>query len=515
MMRIGIDVGGTNTDAVLIEGASVLGTAKTTTTADITSGITAALNLLLANGGIAPTRVDAVMIGTTHFTNAVIERRGLTKVAAIRVSLPAAAQVKPFADWPKDLRALVEGDSFMVRGGHEVDGRPIAPLDRAALAETAKKIRQSGVRSVAITACFSPLTSEAEMEAARIVQSEMPEVAVTCSHDLGRIGLLARENVTLLNASLIPLARATVASFVAALREAAVEAPLYLTQNDGTIARASAAEAFPVLCFASGPTNSLRGAAFLSVHRDALVIDVGGTTSDVGALQHGFPREANNVIHVGGVRTLFRMPDLLSIGLGGGTIINPADPTDIGPRSVGYRLRREARVFGGDTVTCTDIGVAAGLIDLGDRARLAGLSDRFVEAALAHIHAIIAAAIDRMQASTEPMPLIAVGGGAFLVPRSIPGISEVISVPHQSVANAIGAAIAQVSGEVDKMFQNVSRGEAIRRAEALASERACRVGADPATIHVVDVEDLPLSYMPGNTLRVHLRVVGDIAGGRS
>ena len=90
---------------------------------------------------------------------------------------------------------------------------------------------------------------------------------------------------------------------------------------------AEEAVAFPVRSFSSGPTNSLRGAAFLSGLENAVVVDVGGTTADVGSLVRGFPREANNVVYVGGVRTLFRMPDLISIGLGGGTLCDPEDPT--------------------------------------------------------------------------------------------------------------------------------------------------------------------------------------------
>ena len=132
---------------------------------------------------------------------------------------------------------------------------------------------------------------------------------------------------------------------------------------------AEVAEAYPVYCFASGPTNSMRGAAFLSKRDEALVVDVGGTTTDIGSLRHGFPREANNVVEIGGVRTLFRMPDLLSLGLGGGTQVVAASrrALTIGPASVGYRLTEQALVFGGDVLTVTDVAVAAGLIDLGDR----------------------------------------------------------------------------------------------------------------------------------------------------
>src|SRR5207248_2751652 len=131
---------------------------------------------------------------------------------------------------------------------------------------------------------------------------------------------------------------------------------------------AEVAEAYPVYSFASGPTNSMRGAAFLSRLADALVVDVGGTTTDVGALRHGFPREANNVVEVGGVRTLFRMPDLLSLALGGGTLVADG-PLRVGPVSVGYQLTERALVFGGRDLTVSDVAVAAGLCDIGDRAR--------------------------------------------------------------------------------------------------------------------------------------------------
>src|SRR5262249_3206619 len=139
--------------------------------------------------------------------------------------------------------------------------------------------------------------------------------------------------------------------------------------------------ALPVMSFASGATNSMRGAAFLSGLADALVVDVGGTSSDVGQLHRGFPREANSVVEIGGVRTLFRMPDLLSIGLGGGSLVT-AEPLAVGPESVGYRLTEKALVFGGDTITATDAAVAAGVVAIGDPARRAGMPPGLARAAL-------------------------------------------------------------------------------------------------------------------------------------
>ncbi len=99
-MRVGIDVGGTNTDAVLMRGRDVLSWHKTPTTADVGSGIVAVLKTVLADGEAQPSDIEAVMIGTTHFTNAVVERRRLLEVAVLRLGLPATRSLPPFSDWP-------------------------------------------------------------------------------------------------------------------------------------------------------------------------------------------------------------------------------------------------------------------------------------------------------------------------------------------------------------------------------------------------------------------------------
>jgi len=209
------------------------------------------------------------------------------------------------------------------------------------------------------------------------------------------------------------------------------------------------------------------------------------------------------------VRTLFRMPDLLSLGLGGGSLVRER-PLAIGPESVGYRLTERGLAFGGRDLTVTDVAVAAGLMDLGDRGRLTSLPATLVGAALARVRAMIEEGVDRMKSDASEVPLIAVGGGCFLVPDTLAGISEVVHVPHQAVANAVGAAIAQVSGEEDRIFQGMSRQGAIGEARRLAEDKAVRAGADPQTLSVVEVEDLPIAYLPGNSLRARVRVVGDI-----
>jgi N-methylhydantoinase A/oxoprolinase/acetone carboxylase beta subunit len=510
MKRIGIDVGGTNTDAVLVDGARIVGAVKATTTDDVTSGVRTALRDLGAAVGDAIAGAGAVMIGTTHFVNAVVQRRQLNRAAALRICLPSCASLPPMVDWPRDLAALVDGGAYLVAGGHEYDGRPIVPLDETAIAEAGRKMRADGIRSAAVTSVFSPLTSAFEDRAAEILRGEHPDLRVTTSSTLGRIGLLERENVTILNASLQDLAEETVQAFEAAIADSGIQAPLFITQNDGTVASAAITRERPVYGFASGPTNSMRGAAFLSGIEDAMVLDVGGTTSDVGCLRAGFPREANNVVEVGGVRTLFRMPDVVSIGIGGGTMVTRT-PLTVGPQSVGYRLGREALVFGGDTLTLTDIAVASGAIEIGDGARVADLPASLIRDTLDQVHQRLAETVDKMKTDAAEVPLLAVGGGAFLSPDRMDGISDVVRVEHFAVANAVGAAIAQVSGEVDHVFRDMDRDSLLKAAEAMAREKALAAGADPATVKVVDMEDLPLAYLPGNAVRARVKVVGDIA----
>jgi N-methylhydantoinase A/oxoprolinase/acetone carboxylase beta subunit len=509
MRRVGIDVGGTNTDAVLLEDGRVVHAVKTPTTPDVTGGIVAALALLGRHPEVARGRIDGVVIGTTHFVNAVVQRRGLTPVAAIRIGLPTGASLPPFCDWPTELAALVRGVVLMLEGGHDYDGREIMPFDAAGMREAARRIRDQGLRAVAICSVFAPLDPSHEERARDILLEQCPEAAVTLSHQLGRIGLLERENAALLNAALSDLARATIAAFREAIAASGIAAPLYLTQNDGTVMSAETAMALPVMSFASGATNSMRGAAFLSGIADAMVVDIGGTSTDIGQLRRGFPREANSVVEIGQVRTLFRMPDLLSIGLGGGSLVE-GEPLRIGPASVGYRLVEEALVFGGATLTATDAAVAAGIVSIGDPAKAAAVPPEVAEAVLAIARRKLEEAIDRMKTEAGDVPLIAVGGGAFLVPEQLAGVSRVVRVPHGDCANAVGAAIAQISGETDQVYRDMPREAAIAAAEAQAIERAVAAGADRASLQTIEVEDMPLAYLPGKALRVRVRVAGDL-----
>lgn len=513
-MRVGIDVGGTNTDGALMDGRTLVASAKRPTSADVTSGVVAALEAVVSQAP-SPASIDAVMVGTTHFVNALLERRRLSPTAVLRLALPSTRLLPPLVDWPSDLRDAIGGGAYMAQGGHEVDGREISALDDDEIRSVVKDIVSRGFEAVAISGVFSAVDSSHEERAAAIVRAEAPHLRVSVSHEIGRVGLLERENAAALNACLSGLAGQIITAIREALVALGLDARLYLSQNDGTLMEASYAERYPVLTIASGPSNSMRGAAFLSGITDGIVVDVGGTSTDVGALARGFPREASVAVEIAGVRTNFRMPDVVSAGLGGGSVVT-REPLTIGPQSVGYRLTEEALVFGGSTTTATDLAVAAGLANVGTPALAQGVDQALAREGIATIAARVGELVDRVKLARDAVPVVLVGGGGILVGDQIEGASEVLRPANGGVANAIGAAISQVSGQVEQVHDlgAVSRDDAVRTTREAALATAIAAGADPDSVDIVDMDEVPLAYLPSNTLRIRAKAAGDLINPR-
>jgi N-methylhydantoinase A/oxoprolinase/acetone carboxylase beta subunit len=178
-----------------------------------------------------------------------------------------------------------------------------------------------------------------------------------------------------------------------------------------------------------------------------IMIDIGGTTSDFAALApSGFPIQSPATVKVGGVRTAFSLPELLSIGLGGGSHVHQHEDgrVTVGPTSVGYKLPEMSKCFGGDTLTATDI-VAAST----KSSELAGsisvdLSDELIKKARRNIRRQLERHIDDMRASDQDVVLLLVGGGSIIQMDEIKNVKACIRPPFYDVANAVGAAIAKV-----------------------------------------------------------------------
>ncbi|WP_409304883.1 hydantoinase/oxoprolinase N-terminal domain-containing protein [Peribacillus sp. SCS-155] len=514
--RIGIDVGGTHTDAVLLDQQNnVISETKSPTTEDVATGIYTAMKKIISDANVPREHIKYAMLGTTHCTNAIVERKRLNKIAAIRIGAPATLAVKPLVGVPDDLRSALGQHVYLIRGGHEFDGREIVELDEAHLYQIAQQIKGE-VDSVAITSVFSPVSQAHEQRASEILKEVLgDDVAVSLSSEIGSVGLLERENATILNAAVVNVAKTAADGFINALKNEGIEARVFFGQNDGTLMSVEYAVKYPIFTIACGPTNSLRGASYLSDLSDAIVVDVGGTTSDIGVLVQSFPRESSLAVEIGGARTNFRMPDLISIGLGGGTIVRIQEDGEftIGPDSVGYRLPEKALIFGGDTLTTTDVAVALGKVELGDASKVAHLDKEFLNRVYDRIVEMVEEAIDKMKTSAAPVPVILVGGGSILLPESLQGASEVLRPEHSGVANAIGAAIAQVSGQIEKVYAlaEIGREKALEMAKEIAMSEAVKAGADRESLVIVDIEDVPLAYMPGNATRIRVKAAGELA----
>ena len=357
MYKIGIDVGGTNTDAVVVdENRNIIAGIKHTTSEDIYSGILGALKDVLREADIDRSQVNQAMLGTTQCTNAIVERKKLAPVAVIRLAAPAMQGIMPMVDWPVDLTDFVIATTT-VAGGYEFDGREIAPFDEAGARAFFEDIKGK-TQSIAISCVFSPVRNEHEDRCAELAREVLgPDVHISKSSEIGTLSFVERENATILNAALYEVAESFTKGFAKSLADEGIEnADIFLSQNDGTLMTMDFARRYPILTIACGPTNSIRGASYLSRLHDAVVIDVGGTTTDFGVIQHDFPRESSFAATIGGVRTNFRMPDVISIGLGGGSVVREENgEITVGPDSVGYQITEKALVFGCLLYTSTSV----------------------------------------------------------------------------------------------------------------------------------------------------------------
>lgn len=196
---IGVDVGGTNTDAVILRGKEVIANVKHPTTPDRTTGVRTAIENVIENlvqSHSQPeyaSRVDVIKfikrvnIGTTHFVNALIERKNLQKVGVIRLCGSSTRALLPFTDFPEDLRKELDGGYALVQGGYECTRKEIASIDQDEITRSAEKLWSNGVCNIVISGVFSPLIHDHELQASEMIRKAFPDVSMTLSHSVSCI----------------------------------------------------------------------------------------------------------------------------------------------------------------------------------------------------------------------------------------------------------------------------------------------------------------------------------------
>ena len=468
MYKLGIDVGGTNTDAVLIdEDLKVIGEVKYPTSGNVFEGIMGAVQKLLKQTQVDRSKIRQAMLGTTQCTNAIVERKNLAKIGLLRIGAPATVGVPPMVDWPEDIRFICE-KSAIIGGGFEYDGKELAPLDEAAARDFFAQLK-GVVHSIAISCVFSTVRADHERRAAEICREVMGEdVHISISSEIGSMGLIERENATILNAALYQVAERFTEGFAYSLaQEGITNAEVYLSQNDGTLMTMEHARRYPILTIACGPTNSIRGASYLSHLDNAIVIDVGGTTTDLGVIQSGFPRESGVAVTIGGVRTNFRMPDVYSIGLGGGSIVRQHEDgtvTETTKNPDGSKEVVETKKDGTVTATTTDsAGNETQVVENPDGSAETTVSnvdgsssvttvgeDGTIEASVKLPAKVIEDAVDSDAVVALPMPAVPVtadASAAASVTVALPaGRSARVEIPAENVTAGIVAVLVKADG---------------------------------------------------------------------
>jgi N-methylhydantoinase A/oxoprolinase/acetone carboxylase beta subunit len=452
-LRAGIDVGATSADAVVMDerGRLVAG-AKVPARPLLRDSIDAALEAVLdrAPDGAAP--LVRVALATRQVPQDLERRDALTRVGVLRLAAPLTGALPPLCGWPSDLRGAVSAGEAIVGGGAEFDGRAAAPLDVEAVLRFLRSVA-ADAGAIAVSGVFSPVAPEQEQAVTALVWRALgPDIAVTLSHEVGTLGLLERENATVLNAALAGPVRRVAAVLADALAAHGIAAEPSLAQNDGTTMSFEHAVRFPLLMMGGAAAAGLRGAAHLSGLEEATVVDVGGTHTEVGILVGGFPRDATPPIELSGVSADFRMPDLWRLAVGGET-------------------------DGADHAAA--LGRALAAVDTLD-----------------------------LEPGRPHRAVVAVGGAADLAATALG--ADVMLPAHGEVAGAIGAAVAPVSGRADVVCTIDPRRlrVATHQVRREAVERAIHAGADPMLVKIVDVEPLPLGHLVEPAVRLRARAVG-------
>jgi N-methylhydantoinase A/oxoprolinase/acetone carboxylase beta subunit len=323
---LGIDVGGTFTDAVLIdlETRDVLSSAKSrTTNQDLSLGIAKALGKL--EGSLIP-RIDLVALSTTLATNAIVQGTR-SPIASILIGYREE-------HCPPEFRR----DAFLVRGGHDVTGKEKASLDETEILKIIEGT-QDHVQAYAVAGYFSSRNPDHESRVKRLIQEET-EIPVICGHELSlKLDAIVRATTTTLNAHLIPVIKELLTSVRGVFNTLGVAAPLMVVKGDGSLISEEVALERPIETVLSGPAASVIGAKHLRgsiAKTGAIVVDVGGTTSDIAVLQDGRPVINPTGVRIGQWQTSVAAIDTLTIGLGGDSQIlcNDRGRLTIGPQRV-------------------------------------------------------------------------------------------------------------------------------------------------------------------------------------
>ena len=531
-MIIGLDVGGTHTDVVLIDRNGLIKEIKVATdSSDLFKSVLAGLTAITKDHN--PEKINRIVLSTTLTTNAIVQDK-TQPVGMIVAGGPGLD--------PEFYRT--NSNYFSVAGSIDHRGREIEPIDPAEIKDITAHLKTNGIEQVGVVGKFSVRNPSHELEIGNILKSSFEKVFM--GHRLsGNLNFPRRIATTFLNASVYPIHKEFYHAVEKSLAAKGLKLPIRLLKADGGNMRFVSTIDHPVQTILSGPAASAMGAAAYGPQKeDTLVMDIGGTTTDIAVLVHRSPVLDPLGIELGRYKTLIRSLETLSIGLGGDSAVRVSN----GKLLVGPERWGPAMAYGGSSPTPTDALFILENITDGSRAkalegiaplsRVLGFS---VEACAAEIldltcKKILSASrqlIDRINSKpvytvhelqqgyvVRPKSILVLGGPAPYFARYLEKISNyrVRVVPRWKVANAIGAALARTTCEVtffadterriaqapeENFRKTIDHGfdlnAAIRQASELLKVKALERGADTDHLEMEVVESLQFNMVRGFT----------------
>lgn len=546
-MLIGLDAGGTHTDVVLMGDRGPVDTAKVATDPDDLFG-TIIEGLDAVTRAADPDAIQRLVLSTTLATNLVVQRK-----------LPPVGMVAAAGPGMDPSNFATNNDFYIVRGALDHRGREIEPLDRESIKAIGEELRDKGIALAGVVSKFSVRNPAHEKAMAALLAPYVDQVFMGHLYS-GSLNFPRRIATTYLNAAVFPVHKLFFRAVRASLAQRGLSMPIRILKPDGGNMNLASSLEYPAQTILSGPSASVMGAiAYAPGDRASLVLDIGGTTTDMALLINGVPLLAPLGVTIGPYQTLIRALQTLSIGIGGDSAVRvAAGSLTIGPDRLG-----RAMAYGGPAPTPTDAFCVLGMADGGDRSRaedgigaiavdlgldVVATAERIFDQACRQILAAADAMVDAINSKPvytvhemwegnriQPDHLLVLGGPAVQFAERLktlyPGTIEV--VPHWQVANAIGCALARTTCEValfadtaqklatapgEHFSRDISTDFELKDAHDLAfsllRKKALRRGANPDQLEMEIIESSSFNMIRGfNAIGKNIRVRAQVKPG--
>ncbi len=516
-MKIGIDIGGTNTHVVLVsdQGRLVVA-AKHMTTSDILTGVYCAVKSLFERTSISPAEIKGIFIGTTQVINALFEEKLIAKTALIRIG-NKRSKITPALNWPPALKSFLK-EVFYLESNNCYNGTSSQVMDyHNELELICQKIANDSVEAICIVGTYSPMFEAEELHVKNEIKKRIPNISVTTSYQLGSIGYIERENTSLLNTLLSKVSREILDELASIFSSLSLTCPFWLTQNNGSLMTVQEAIEFPVLTIASGVTNSLRGAAIISSLKDMIAVDIGGSKIYAGRVRNGQLKEVTMSTNFFGIDASLVIPEFITLPFGGGSLTSIENgQVNILP-SISTDIEKEGLAWGGESWTVSDSFLKLFPLTFYDQkidvSRLECLPFNECNEVVRYVMSQLKSVLDLLQDHESELPVVLVGGGSPLFNERLFGkYKRVMNPSGYPISGAIGACFAPVSGVIDKVYwlNNRSKEEIIEEAVSTCKNIVLEKGANPSSIQVSYVEEYPFAYLRGEILRVKTKATGEL-----